>query len=185
MKYTFAFLNIALIIFLVCCYFVVNVASNKPGIAASCYQSKSFIYNNHIPLQKVFSETFSQNMQCANQVCRKELVQNMFQTFTGSEKMVFFPSSYFIRLNADQNIEKLFFSGELQTTIPETRKEKLIVKLLKGQAEARCTQGWKMDASDTQMTYLKDFPSAEAEIIVPILDINGKVVGAMVSAFGD
>ena len=157
--------------------------SNKPGIKAHCNEVKNFLANNDAELKKAFTETFDQAVKCQNRECERQLLREVHRSLHGTNNVRFFGTSYFIRLNGDGNIEKWFWSGDIKTTIPETKGERKVAQVLQGDSRAICTQSWKLDAGLTYMTYLKD-EYAEAETIIPFYD-NGKVVGALVSRFGD
>lgn len=176
-----------LIFFAVVLFFLfqlfVGYVSNKIGISGHCAELKDFISLNGRALESVFTNSFDQATTCQTEACRLEQITATKLSLRGSHNLTFYESSYFIRLNADKNIEKLFLSGEVKTTIPTTAGEKRVTRLLQGRATPICTQNWKIDASATAMTYLKDGYS-EAEIILPVKKL-GQVIGAIVMRFGD
>lgn len=178
---------VSLAIFLIICFLVVQaviwVISQKTFIYGYCRQLDSFISTNQTSLETALTTSFDRASKCSNEECKKKARQELLTTFQESEKMRFYPSSYPIRLNADGNIEKWLWTGEVVTTIPTTRSEKRVAALLAGVGSPICTQGWKIDGTETSMRYLKDFHS-EAEIIKPIKK-DGKIIGAWVVLYGD
>lgn len=159
------------------------VISNKVGINAHCDQVTDFITANESQLETLFLKFFDQAVRCRSEECKDQQINQVLAIFQQTDQFKFFGTSYFIRLNNDGNIEKWFPSGEVVTTIPETRGEKKVVRVLQGKARAICSQNWKVDDELTFMTYLKDGYS-EAETIIPVKDGN-RVIGAIVTRFGD
>lgn len=160
-----------------------DVISNKPAIRHYCAETENFITQNQAHLETLFSTTFDRAQTCTNIDCIHQNNQEIVNGLEGEENLMYFPSTYFIRLGADNEIQKLFLSGNYKLKKAETWKEDMVVKLLEGKRGRICDQGYKIDVNTTTMTYLNDL-EAEAEIIIPVKK-DGKVVGAVVRWWGD
>lgn len=160
------------------------IFSNKGSISLHCDEIRTLISTNQSKWSEIYTTSFDKAVACRTQVCKETKIQDVLLSLQDSHKPRFFQTSYFIRLNSDGNIEKWFRSGEVVTTIPETRGEQRVVSLLQGKSRPICTQNWKIDGTTTRMTYLHD-DFSEAETILLVRDADGRILGAIVSRFGD
>lgn len=87
---------------------------------------------------------------------------------------------YFIVLDENQII-KLFFSGETTITPVNSKKKHLVANMLLGKRSK--LYGVQANVDGLRMTYLNDLYS-EAEVIVPYVK-NGGILGAVVYLHGD
>ncbi len=161
--------------------FVLDRLSNKPEIRKYCRSTKSFVKANQSSFDKITTTLFDQAKNCGNGAsCKKQISKEIFNTLPKSYFDMMYPeSTYFIRINREGLIEKMFYSGEYYAKTPETLREKFIKWQLR-HSRGVCDLGWKNDISTTSMTYLRDI-TAEAEVIVPI----GNTRSAIVRLWGD
>jgi hypothetical protein len=99
------------------------------------------------------------------------IYKNLFAT----EDLRDFPSTYFIHL-ADDQIEKLFLSGDYEISTARTERENKVLDLLR-------QQGPSFEGLAVRDHYLNDLYS-DAEVIVPVVK-DGQVIGAVVRLYGD
>lgn len=99
---------------------------------------------------------------------------------------------YFIRLESPLIIEKLYQSGHLKHETVDTLGELKVVLMLKGLENPfpyplyTCCGGDDLPAYIPllERSYLNDFPS-EAELIFPIKNTQGRIIGGLVWLYGD
>lgn len=174
-------LSVFILFFLGFVYSIFN--GHDAAIRNYCSRVETFIELNQTPLEKIYTSSFDEVLNCNSKACESEKTHAAMQTLKWSENLHFYGTSYFIRLNSSGYIEKWFLDGETKTTTPTTTRERRVVKLLEGEHSPICTQGWKLDNGFGNMIYLDD-RYAEAETIIPVR--NGKkIVGAFVSRWGD
>lgn len=161
--------------------FVLDRLSNKPEIRKYCTSTQQFVDTNQDSFNTIITTIFDQAKTCGNdKSCKRHVSNKIFNTIPTSYFNLQYPeSTYFIRINKEGLIEKMFYSGEYYAKTPETHREKFILWRLK-QSKGICDLGWKNDVSTTSMTYLRDI-TAEAEVIIPI----GKTSSAIVRLWGD
>ena len=165
-------------------YIAFTLGSNEKWIAEYCKETDEFIALNNDKWRYVFGDFFDEAKSCDNDSgCQERLHDELMVMLQGKEQLGYFPSTYFIRLDPGENIEKMFLSTEYNFTQPATRREKRVVRLLKNRNDRICTQGFKNDLPFSTMKYLYDLPS-EAEIIIPVKD-GDQVLGAIVKLWGD
>lgn len=176
-------LAIVLLFFYLLLHGFLWIISNKGGISTHCAEIKTLISDNQLNWNAFFTVSFDEAVACRTETCKKVVIERALLSLLNTDKPRFFQTSYFVRLNEDENIEKWFRSGEVITTIPTTQGERKVKRLLEGKSGPICTQNWKLDSGLTYMTYLKDGYS-EAETIIPVKS-EDKILGAVVSRFGD
>lgn len=170
--------NSLVVIFLIAVlgFFALDILSNKPEIRKYCRSTEKFVQTNQPALSQIFSTTFDNARLCGNgELCKKTISEEIFSTLPKSFFELRYPeSTYFIQVDNQGLIEKMFYSGEYYAKTPETYREKFVVWRL-SHSRGICDLGWKNDISTTSMTYLRDI-TAEAEIIIPVGINNSAVV---------
>lgn len=172
-------------------FFAVDSISNKPAIRAYCQNTQEFIDTNQASLSTLFTTVFDSAKECrGNTKCESEVSSSIFSSLYGLEGLGYKESTYFIRLNDENTIEKLFLSGKYTSVRNPQAKEKKVIALLKNERGAICDEGWKIDGNEleegfsgSRMRYLYDMFS-EAEILIPVLH-DDRVIGVVVKAWGD
>ncbi len=169
--------------------FFLDKLSNKPAIRAYCQETETFIQENASTFPHLFTTWFDEAKNCqGDSTCQEEVQSRIMTSLDGKESLPYFESTYFIRAKSNTEIEKLFLSGEWKmiTVTKDERKVQKVLALLQGRHRKICDQGFKTDGlypNIESMTYLHDIWS-EAEIIIPVKE-DGKVIGAVVKAWGD
>lgn len=169
------------IILIIAGFFALDLLSNKPAIREYCKETKDYVAQNPEVFRKIITDIFDQVKTCGNsEKCKRDINRSIYSTLPPSFSQLTYPeSTYFIRINKEGLIEKLFYSGEYYAKTPETYREKFIIWQL-SHSRGVCALGWKNDISTTTMTYLRDI-TAEAEVVVPI----GNTHAAIVRLWGD
>ena len=102
------------------------------------------------------------------------------------------PPVYFIKLQDDSHIEKLFQDGTYFIENVDTNEEETVVKILQGKKDPFPFPLYNSNPYDIQpyfsmlpaRIYLRDFPT-EIDYIFPIKDETNKIIGAYVRLYGD
>ncbi len=156
--------------------YTLDKLSNKPEIRKYCTTTQHFVDTNQDSFHKLTTTIFDRAKSCGNgKSCKNQISDEIFNTVPKTYFNLLYPeSTYFIRINKEGLIEKMFYSGEYYAKTPETQREKFVYWRLK-RSKGICDLGWKNDISTTSMTYLRDI-AAEAEVIVPIAKTNSAIV---------
>jgi hypothetical protein len=164
---------------------IILSSSTTPNMWVVCNEVKTFQKKNLDHLLVVYGFLFEEAKNCHhNEVCEATVSQKILQSFSDSEKVTQFPSTYFIKLSENGVIEKLFLSGRYETDRVDTTEERKALAVLEGKRKEICTEGWRLeDGTGADMTYLHDIYS-EAEAIIPVR-IDNKLLGAIVKGYGD
>jgi hypothetical protein len=162
-------------------FFALDLLSNKPAIREYCKETRVYVSQNQEVFQKITTDIFDHAKSCGNgEQCKKDVYREIYAILPPSFSQLTYPeSTYFIRINDQGLIEKMFYSGEYYAKTPETFREKFILWRLK-RGKGICDLGWKNDLTTKTMTYLRDIV-AEAEIIIPV----GQSGAAIVRLWGD
>jgi hypothetical protein len=165
-----------IIILIITGFFTLDLLSNKPAIRNYCKATREYVSLNSEVFHKITTDIFDHAKSCGNgEQCKKEINRQIYSILPSSFSNLEYPeSTYFIRINEQGLIEKMFYSGEYYAKTPETFREKFVLWRLK-QSKGVCDLGWKNDISTTSMTYLRDIV-AEAEIIIPIDQTDAAIV---------
>lgn len=148
------------------------------------------IQGNQSKYYELVTSIFDDAKKCTDDKCRKKISLKIHDNLIEMKGTPLYEGIYFIRLNNNGEIEKMFLHGQVKIEKVDTKGEQKVVKFITKNDYSIFTnnlylKGFRIDSGISNMHYLNDFYS-EAEIIVPIRTFdNQKIVGAIVKGYGD
>jgi hypothetical protein len=165
-------------------WLVTGVVEANQGLENTFLMTSKVIEQNETEVNEIFTSVFNKARECNGDVyCQEGISTEIHRLLANSkEEWPSYTATYFIRLNNNKNIEKLFLHGEWVEETVSTGGEKKVAQFLES-PKSGYLRGIRIDATYSNMVYLRDFYS-EAEIIVPVYE-GTKVIGAVVKLYGD
>lgn len=144
------------------------------------------INSNQSKYYELTTSTFDEAKNCDNLKCRSLISLKINESLKEMKNTRFYEGIYFIRINSNGDLEKMFLHGEFKLEKVDTTGEKKVFRFLtKNDLDDLYLKGFRIDSGISNMHYLNDYYS-EAEIIVPIRTYDqAKIVGAIVKGYGD
>lgn len=146
-----------------------------------------YVINTNQPkYYELATSIFDEAKNCNNLKCRNLISLKINENLKEMKGVSFYEGIYFIRINSDGDLEKMFLHGEFKLEkIDTTGEEKVFQFLADNNLDNLYLKGFRIDSIYSNMHYLNDYYS-EAEIIVPIRTYDqAKIVGAIVKGYGD
>lgn len=144
------------------------------------------INDNPIKYYELVTSIFDESKNCQSIKCKDSVSLKIHDNLSNMKSTPFYEGIYFIRVNNNSEIEKMFLDGSYKLEKVDTNGEKKVFNFLNNYGSlAIYLKGFRIDGGISTMHYLNDFYS-EAEIIVPIRTYDrAKIVGAIVKGYGD
>lgn len=144
------------------------------------------INSNQSKYYELTTSIFDEAKNCDNLKCRSLISLKINENLKEMKNTRFYEGIYFIRINSDGYLEKMFLHGEYKLEKIDTAGEKKVFRFLtENNLDKLYLKGFRIDSTFSNMHYLNDYYS-EAEIIVPIRTYDqAKIVGAIVKGYGD
>lgn len=148
------------------------------------------IQGNQTKYYELVTSIFDEAKRCTDEKCKKKISLRIHDNLKEMKGTPFYEGVYFIRVNENGDIEKMFLQGEVKVEKVNTKGEQKVVNFLTKNSYSMFAnnlylKGFRIDSGISNMHYLNDYYS-EAEIIVPIRTYdNAKIVGAIVKGYGD
>ena len=147
------------------------------------------INDNPIKYYELVTSIFDESKNCQSIKCKDSVSLKIHDNLSNMKSTPFYEGIYFIRVNSNGDLEKMFLHGEFKLEKVDTKGEKKVFQFLTknnyGFASNLYLKGFRIDSVVSNMHYLNDYYS-EAEIIVPIRTYDSmKIVGAIVKGYGD
>ena len=144
------------------------------------------INTNQTKYYELVTSIFDEAKKCNNLKCRNLISLKINENLKEMKGSSFYEGIYFIRINSDGDLEKMFLHGEFKLEKLDTTGERKVFQFLAdNNLDNLYLKGFRVDSIISNMHYLNDYYS-EAEIIVPIRTYDqAKIVGAIVKGYGD
>ncbi len=144
------------------------------------------INSNQSKYYELTTSIFDEAKNCDNLKCRSLISLKINENLKEMKNTRFYEGIYFIRINSDGYLEKMFLHGEYKLEKIDTAGEKKVFRFLtENNLDKLYLKRFRIDSTFSNMHYLNDYYS-EAEIIVPIRTYDqAKIVGAIVKGYGD
>lgn len=187
---TFMFLLIALSIFFTLFLVKVNGLSFNSELDRVAIITDYVIQGNQTKYYELVTSIFDDAKKCTDEKCKKKISLKINENLKEMKGTPFYEGIYFIRINENGDLEKMFLHGEVKVEKVNTKGEQKVVNFLTKNNYSMFVnnlylKGFRIDSGISNMHYLNDYYS-EAEIIVPIRTYdNAKIVGAVVKGYGD
>lgn len=185
-------------------------------------ETQKFIEIGDVNATNLFLYTFDNAKKCneiiasnsAYLACQKKISKEIYNKVPHLTDLKQSNSTYFIRLQNDQTIEKLFLSGKLNSidvptetnlqicnsdkkckrTVDMIKQQQKVIALLKGEKKylpdgyntlyEKSKSFYLQGNNEPKYHFLNDFGS-EFEMIFPVKDKKGHIIGAIVRLHGD
>lgn len=147
------------------------------------------INSNQSKYYELVTSIFDESKACQNEKCKNRVSLKIHENLKEMKGAPLYEGIYFIRVNSNGDLEKMFLHGEFKLEKVDTKGEKKVFQFLTKDnyefASNLYLKGFRIDSVVSNMRYLNDYYS-EAEIIVPIRTYDSmKIVGAVVKGYGD